>query len=239
LNFIFLGLEEHAHDFRVSKSHLGNLKYSIFGLGNSVYEDNYNQVRVDNQHQRAFKLQLTFSELKFHFVNFGQAAIQLNNNLQELGAHLFFPVGLGNENIIDSKTGGSFADFDDWTKKLLEFFLTGSHLQPITKPMASKSSTQKESEPRYIESSSEEEDEPNENAEKKPGATDLVDLEELGNVMTKAKRKIQQDKDDLAKGTLKEMVTPELRQALTKQGYKLIGSHSGVKLCRWTKVRYL
>ena len=26
-----------------------------------------------------------------------------------------------------------------------------------------------------------------------------------------------------------------LAQALTKQGYRLIGSHSGVKLCRWTK----
>lgn len=33
----------------------------------------------------------------------------------------------------------------------------------------------------------------------------------------------------------KEMITPMLRKALTKQGYKLIGSHSGVKLCRWTK----
>jgi len=33
----------------------------------------------------------------------------------------------------------------------------------------------------------------------------------------------------------REMVTPALRGALTKQGYKLVGSHSGVKLCRWTK----
>ena len=33
----------------------------------------------------------------------------------------------------------------------------------------------------------------------------------------------------------KEMLTPMLRAALTKQGYKLIGSHSGVKICRWTK----
>eukprot|EP00835_Amoeboradix_gromovi_P004811 NODE_402_length_9320_cov_0.440252.p1 type:complete len:620 gc:universal NODE_402_length_9320_cov_0.440252:2433-574(-) len=31
------------------------------------------------------------------------------------------------------------------------------------------------------------------------------------------------------------MVTPLLRQSLTKQGYKIIGSHSGVKICRWTK----
>ncbi|GFR44418.1 hypothetical protein Agub_g5622, partial [Astrephomene gubernaculifera] len=32
-----------------------------------------------------------------------------------------------------------------------------------------------------------------------------------------------------------EMVNPVIRNSLTKQGYKLIGSHSGVKLCRWTK----
>ena len=31
------------------------------------------------------------------------------------------------------------------------------------------------------------------------------------------------------------MLTPALRAALGKQGYQLIGSHSGVKLCRWTK----
>ena len=46
--------------------------------------------------------------------------------------------------------------------------------------------------------------------------------------MKKAKSKDQQ------KGP-KEMLNPTLRQSLTKQGYKLIGSHSGVKICRWTK----
>ena len=35
------------------------------------------------------------------------------------------------------------------------------------------------------------------------------------------------------------MVTPMLKKALEKQGYRLIGSHSGVKLCRWTKVKLL
>ena len=37
----------------------------------------------------------------------------------------------------------------------------------------------------------------------------------------------------------REMITPMLRSALEKQGYKLIGTHSGVKLCRWTKVNSL
>lgn len=31
------------------------------------------------------------------------------------------------------------------------------------------------------------------------------------------------------------MLTPALRGALGKQGYHLIGTHSGVKICRWTK----
>jgi tRNA wybutosine-synthesizing protein 1 len=33
----------------------------------------------------------------------------------------------------------------------------------------------------------------------------------------------------------KEMVDDTLRATLTKQGYKLVGSHAGVKMCRWTK----
>ena len=43
-------------------------------------------------------------------------------------------------------------------------------------------------------------------------------------------------KDKSISNGVKEMITPPLRQVLSKQGYKLIGSHSGVKLCRWTKV---
>jgi len=38
-----------------------------------------------------------------------------------------------------------------------------------------------------------------------------------------------------AEAERKPMVTPSLRASLTKQGYKVVGSHSGVKLCRWTK----
>jgi len=35
--------------------------------------------------------------------------------------------------------------------------------------------------------------------------------------------------------TNKQKVTPAMRASLTKQGYRVLGSHSGVKLCRWTK----
>ena len=45
--------------------------------------------------------------------------------------------------------------------------------------------------------------------------------------------------EELGDGEVREMITPMLRESLEKQGYRLIGSHSGVKLCRWTKVRAL
>lgn len=66
----------------------------------------------------------------------------------------------------------------------------------------------------------------------------LVDMEDLGTVIngmkaSAAKRKHQKSNNGNAEP--KEMITPLLRKSLEKQGYKLIGSHSGVKLCRWTK----
>ena len=37
-------LEEASNDFRVQKSLLQDLEYAVFGLGNSLYEDNFNRV---------------------------------------------------------------------------------------------------------------------------------------------------------------------------------------------------
>ncbi|KAG7217590.1 hypothetical protein INR49_021276 [Caranx melampygus] len=56
------------------------------------------------------------------------------------------------------------------------------------------------------------------------GDSQMVKVSKMNGV-----KKIENDEDK------REMITPALREALTKQGYKLIGSHSGVKLCRWTK----
>uniref|UniRef100_A0A8C2LGN9 S-adenosyl-L-methionine-dependent tRNA 4-demethylwyosine synthase TYW1 n=1 Tax=Cricetulus griseus TaxID=10029 RepID=A0A8C2LGN9_CRIGR len=75
----------------------------------------------------------------------------------------------------------------------------------------------------------------------------LVDVEDLGNIMSPMKKekreKAQQEEkagvnrnpEKSADSEGRAMITPALREALTKQGYQLIGSHSGVKLCRWTK----
>lgn len=38
-------------------------------------------------------------------------------------------------------------------------------------------------------------------------------------------------------GNSRKMVSETQRKALTKQGYRLVGDHSAIKLCRWTKSR--
>lgn len=55
-----------------------------------------------------------------------------------------------------------------------------------------------------------------------------LDIEDL---VSKAPKRSQ----SLPERDVNDMLTPLLRNSLTKQGYKLIGSHSGVKMCRWTK----
>ena len=124
--------------------------------------------------------------------------------LFKLSGERFLSLALGDENE-DLEN-----DFQHWKTKLL-------------KAIKTKNTNE---EPAEIEEvlESEEESEDDDNGSDNDG---LVDLEDLGKVMKKAK--------EGQNGGPKEMLTPSLRQSLSKQGYKLIGSHSGVKICRWTK----
>lgn len=63
------------------------------------------------------------------------------------------------------------------------------------------------------------------------GDSNLVDMEDLGVVINSSKDATVKAND----GVVRDMVTPAQRRALTKEGYKIIGTHSAVKLCRWTK----
>lgn len=56
----------------------------------------------------------------------------------------------------------------------------------------------------------------------------VVDVEDMG-------KSIKQSLEDATSTEVREMVTKLQRKALTKEGYKIIGTHSAVKLCRWTK----
>ena len=55
----------------------------------------------------------------------------------------------------------------------------------------------------------------------------VVDLEDMGDAIAGSGEK--------SNAGPPEMVTPSQAVALKKEGYKLIGTHSAVKLCRWTK----
>jgi len=91
----------------------------------------------------------------------------------------------------------------------------------------------------------------------------VVDVEELGTVMANQARKpkaarpvakplpkpkpadapdsdddvpeAQDEEKPSSAAPVRPMLTPQLRKTLSKQGYRLLGTHSGVKLCRWTK----
>ena len=56
----------------------------------------------------------------------------------------------------------------------------------------------------------------------------VTDVEDMGAALG------EKEEEKRAKGP-KDMVTQSQAKALKKEGYKLIGGHSAVKLCRWTK----
>ncbi|CAI4789570.1 BCN_G0053150.mRNA.1.CDS.1 [Saccharomyces cerevisiae] len=104
------------------------------------------------------------------------------------------------------KTGGS-AKIDEWTSLLAE--------------------TLKDDEPiiyEYDENADSEEDE-----EEGNGSDELGDVEDIGGKGSNGKFS---GADEIKQMVAKDSPT---YKNLTKQGYKVIGSHSGVKICRWTK----
>ncbi|XP_045174102.2 S-adenosyl-L-methionine-dependent tRNA 4-demethylwyosine synthase TYW1-like [Mercenaria mercenaria] len=227
-------LEETSTDFRVEKTLLKNLQYCVFGLGNSLYTDHYNVVGKN-----------------------------IDKWLHSLSAMRVMPLGMGDEDVVNSKHGGIEEDFRAWRKifwRKAGPILTGrKQLTPNTtggkkekgkcggkckcKEDGGKCSSDEEpaSEDELYETTTDEE--ADDTVENEEGVTQnssgVVDLEDLGKVMKKMKTaKVHRKAEEEAamNGTeKKEMVTPQLRKALVKQGYKIVGSHSGVKLCRWTK----
>ncbi|XP_064250792.1 S-adenosyl-L-methionine-dependent tRNA 4-demethylwyosine synthase TYW1-like isoform X1 [Passer domesticus] len=213
-------LEEAANDFRVGKSLLQGLRYAVFGLGNSAYVNHYNTV-----------------------------GRRMDRWLWMLSASRIMARAEGDSNVVQSKHGSIEADFEAWKAKFLIRLqaLCRGEKKPCRgkcKKGKCKSSGKqsKESLDHDHETSEQDNTEAEElfetSSEEEAGSTDsVIDVEDLGNIMGRMKKaKREQELQEGAAGAeRREMITPALREALTKQGYKLIGSHSGVKLCRWTK----
>uniref|UniRef100_A0A3B4T7D5 S-adenosyl-L-methionine-dependent tRNA 4-demethylwyosine synthase TYW1 n=1 Tax=Seriola dumerili TaxID=41447 RepID=A0A3B4T7D5_SERDU len=227
-------LEEASTDFRYGKTYLKGLRYAVFGLGNSVYVGHYNTVGKN-----------------------------VDKWLWMLSGMRVMTRGEGDCNVVKSRNGSIQADFQAWKVKFLNRLQalakgekkscsgnckTGGSCKNKRKDGHMEEEEEEEKDA-LIESSSDE-DESGLQDEKKSGS--VVDMEDLGNIMNSAKKAKSKEEGRGDGQTVKlsklngvkkigdeeerrEMITPALREALTKQGYKLIGSHSGVKLCRWTK----
>ena len=195
-------LRETAVDFRVQKSLLHGLNYCVLGLGNSLYQDHFNIVSCN-----------------------------VDKWLHDLSAVRVIPLGVSDENVAQSKNGGKEEDFNAWMEILLKYLKGRGTLEKegCCKLNSDKSLCDCQNETKVkeelYESSSDEHD------DKDDGGGDVIDVEDLGTMVSK----MDKAKSNKIIQEPKEMVTPLLRKALTKQGYKLVGSHSGVKLCRWTK----
>uniref|UniRef100_A0A671Q571 S-adenosyl-L-methionine-dependent tRNA 4-demethylwyosine synthase TYW1 n=1 Tax=Sinocyclocheilus anshuiensis TaxID=1608454 RepID=A0A671Q571_9TELE len=200
-------LEEASMDFRYGKTFLKGMRYAVFGLGNSVYVGHYNTVSKN-----------------------------IDKWLWMLSAARIMTRGEGDCNVVKSRHGSVQADFQAWETKFLK------RLQALAKGEKkacsgkcksgscknkkkhkeeaedSQSHTEKNnSEEELMESSSDAES----SAEEEKSRGSVIDMEDLGNVMNRMKK-------------AKVKTKPCSSTVLTYR-YKLIGSHSGVKLCRWTK----
>ncbi|KAM4648118.1 S-adenosyl-L-methionine-dependent tRNA 4-demethylwyosine synthase TYW1-like isoform 8-T13 [Amazona ochrocephala] len=231
-------LEEAANDFRFGKAYLKGLRYAVFGLGNSVYVDHYNTVgrNIDRWlWMLSASRVMTRAEGDCNVAQSKHGTIEADfeawkakfvSRLQALCRGEKKPCsGKCKKGKCKSpgKQGKESSDHEHGTSEC--------------------ENTEAEE---LFESSSEEEADAEEGGE----AKSVVDVEDLGNIMrhmTEAKREHELEEGDVGmrltqekagrkeEDGKREMITPAVREALTKQGYKLIGSHSGVKLCRWTK----
>ncbi|XP_054414807.1 S-adenosyl-L-methionine-dependent tRNA 4-demethylwyosine synthase TYW1 isoform X2 [Pongo abelii] len=231
-------LEEAAIDFRFGKTYLKGMRYAVFGLGNSAYASHFNKVgknvdkwlwmlgahRVmsrgegdcDVVKSKHGSIEADFRAWKTKFISQLQA-LQKGERKKSCGGHC-------KKGKCESHQRGS------------EEREEGSHEQDELHHRDTE-----EEEP--FESSSEEEF----GGKDHQSLNSIVDVEDLGKIMDhvkkeKREKEQQEEKSGLFRnmgrnedGERRAMITPALREALTKQGYQLIGSHSGVKLCRWTK----
>lgn len=234
-----------ACDFRFQKDALKGLNYSICGLGNSLYVENFNKV-----------------------------AIELDKCFSSLQATRIAPLYCCDENTIKSKHSSLEGDVEYWQNNFfekLQYFdsqKNNSIEEKITSCCKNNDSTKEETaccksnkkevngqccsqnghdeeannndqfdstdedeeedeeeEGNYFSDIDDELDEENSDMVKiKKQKNGLIDMEDLGTVMSNMKKKKNTNSEP------KEMITPLLRKSLEKQGYKLIGTHSGVKL---------
>eukprot|EP00939_MAST-03C_sp_MAST-3C-sp1_P002798 g2798.t1 len=236
-------LEDMAKDFRVGNNFLPKLRYAIFGLGNSEYDD-----------------------------NFCTAAKTINGHLEKLGATRVYELGEGDDMVdqqkmFDTWCDGLLRDGVLLPSKAGQKRTKGDRVvvrgkadkewlskREMRRRKREKKKKQEDATKEIDESDvkedllnerllaeadedcdddDDESDDDNASSPGRRGSGGVMDVEDLSTVMATAAT--GDSKDESSSKKRSNMVTPKQRKALTKEGYKIIGTHSAVKLCRWTK----
>lgn len=157
---------------------------------------------------------------------FCKPAKSVYSSLLQLGSKplLFRP--LKSLTLGDDEVGDAFAIFHVWMNQITSFLKSGGkqrkqrQQQKQQQQRLAQIAEQKEILP--SEDSSDDDDDDDDEP-------DVMDMEDLGNAM------VSSSEEEKKSAEPKEMVTPKQAKSLKKEGYKIIGTHSAVKLCRWTK----
>ncbi|KAA0065238.1 S-adenosyl-L-methionine-dependent tRNA 4-demethylwyosine synthase [Cucumis melo var. makuwa] len=149
---------------------------------------------------------------------YNAVARDFSKRMKALGAKEILPIGEG-----DVDGGDIDKCFDDWSRKLLKVVKVDAEGNGVELC----SGIAGDSDAVSVEEEYEEEDDD-------LGEEDIVDLEDIAGKGPSRKSTNVVETNGKLNGK-KVMVTPVIRASLEKQGYKIIGSHSGVKICRWTK----
>lgn len=220
-------LEETHHDFRIDTAPLRNLLgYSVFGFGDEEFWPSKKGV-------------------------FCTQAVSVDKWLSKLTGHKrAFPLGLG-----DVKNDAK-ERLDEWiigVCDVLRDLLAGRDEQNVIGTYSDSEDSEIEiAEETHENSSTTFSTKLTSNKQKRSLGTGVDDLEDLGSKIVRVSPKELKEGSkgiyNLGKGSsaasrpqeldiAKEMVPKgsSTHAALTKQGYSIVGSHSGVKICRWTK----
>lgn len=200
-------LDELVNDFRVGATALRGRRFAVLGLGSSAYD------------------------------NYCTAAKKAEKQLRKLGASR-----VASETLDDTRDDDEirFKTFEDRVTKAFQrdsLILTRLILEKNEKKKAKPASLNKKKIPKKkVTLAIEEEEEDSDDSDSLPSDDEddddddsaMVDVEDVGSTFAFGTT-------EAATKEKKDMVTERQALSLKKEGYKLIGSHSAVKMCRWTK----
>ena len=216
-------LQETHHDFRIDTAPLSLLAgYSVFGLGDKEGWPSEEQ-------------------------GFCSQAIEVDKWLAKLtGRKRAYPLGLGDvKSDVKQAAGVWSSGIQQTLQDILEQGSLGEGVPGSGAPVESDDeAAEDEDEDEGVSAESEEEfpDLGRKKRQKLNNSSNAVDVEDVGGASSRKKQNTPLAVDfttySATKAQPRKAMVPKespTYAALTKQGYTIVGSHSGVKLCRWTK----